>query len=81
MSLRVKYIQRAAPGTLFARQVGKTLPMALEGPPAEWDCKLLGAEVSEDGTRAELTFEVDGGAVPRQLLTANGLSIVDRPGA
>jgi hypothetical protein len=77
----IKYVQPAAPGEMFApdafaSQIGKTLPLSLEGDPTERDCKLVGATVSEDGTSVELTLEVDDLPAP-QTLAANGISLAE----
>jgi hypothetical protein len=77
---KVKFVQPAPPGEMFApdvfaSQIGKTVPLTLEGDPAERDCVVVGAAVSEDGTSVELTLEVDD--LPAlHTLDANGLSIV-----
>lgn len=79
---KVKYSQPAPPGErfapdAFASQIGKTVPLTLEGSPAERDCKVLGAEVSEDGTSVEMTFEVDADAFPPSVYAANSFSFAD----
>ena len=82
MTRKVKYTQPAPSGEVFApdafaSQVGKTIPLTLEGSPAERDCKLVAAEVSDDGTSVEFTLEVDDDAFPQSVYSVNGLSIAD----
>lgn len=69
MSQRIKVEQSAEPGTTFARdafdsQIGKTVPMNVEGRAVDGGCKLVGAEVADDGRSVSLTLEVPDGALP-----------------
>jgi hypothetical protein len=41
----------------FDSQIGKTIPLKIEGRQID-DCKILGAETSEDGTEVFLTLEL-----------------------
>jgi hypothetical protein len=61
----VQTIQRApehqqfAPGC-FDSQIGKTVPLKYEGRQID-NCKIVGAEVSGDGTEVALTVELPDG--------------------
>ena len=68
MTQRIKHTQSAGPGQVFApdvfdSQVGKTVPMNIEGRPVEGGCKIVGADVSGDGSSVQLTLEVPDGAL------------------
>lgn len=70
MSPRVAFTQPADPGTTFApdvfeSQIGRTVPMNIEGREIEEGCKILAAQVSDDGTSVELTVDVPDGSLPQ----------------
>jgi hypothetical protein len=58
----------------FDSQIGKTVPLKVEGEQID-NCKIVGAEVSSDGTEVRLTVEVPDGVIPQGSLS--GLSIAD----
>ncbi|WP_030248120.1 hypothetical protein [Streptomyces sp. NRRL S-455] len=69
MSRQVQFSQPADPGSRFApdvfdSQIGKTVPMNIEGQPIEGGCKIIAVEVAEDGASATFTAEVPDGALP-----------------
>lgn len=70
MAQRIEVEQPAEPGAQFARdafdgQVGKTVPMNIEGRAVEGGCTVVGAEVAEDGASVTLTLELPDGALPQ----------------
>jgi len=54
--------QQFAPGC-FDSQIGKTVPLKAEGQQID-NCKIVGAEVAEDGLSVTLTYEVPDGLFP-----------------
>jgi hypothetical protein len=59
----------------FDNQVGRMVPLEAEGQ-SIGNCKIVGAEVSSDGTEARLTLEIPDGVIP-QGSSLSGLSIAD----
>jgi hypothetical protein len=69
VSRQVQFNQPAGPESRFApdafdSQIGKTVPMNIEGQPIEGGCKILAVEVADDGTSATFTAEVPDGTLP-----------------
>lgn len=82
MTQLIKYVQSADPGQSFApdafdSQVGKTAPMNIGGRPVEGGCKVVGADVSENGSSMELTLEVPDGVLPQGSVTPGDFSIAE----
>jgi len=82
MTRKVKYVQPAPSGgtfapDAFAHQIGRTLPLTLEGSSAERDCVLVAAQVSGDGQSVEFTLEVDDDAFPSSAYQANGFGFAE----
>lgn len=82
MTQRMRYTRPAPSGQIFApdsfaSQVGKTVPLTLEGSPLERDCRVVEAVVSESGTSVELTVDVDADIFPPEVFSANGFRVVE----
>lgn len=69
----VKAVQQApehhafAPGA-FDSQIGETFPLTVEGRQID-NCKVVAAEVAEDGASVTLTLEVPDGLFPAPLVS------------
>lgn len=71
----VKVVQEAPahhtfPPGAFDSQIGETFPLTVEGRRID-NCKVVSAEVSEDGSSATLTFEVPDGILPAHPLSVS----------
>lgn len=69
----VKVVQQAPEHHTFApdvfdSQIGKTVPLAVEGRQID-NCKVVAAEVAEDGASVTLTVEVPDGPFPAPPVT------------
>lgn len=72
MSQRIEVEQPAEPGTTFAldafdSQIGRTVPMNIAGRAVDGGCKVVAAEVADDGRSVSLTLEVPDGALPQPV--------------
>lgn len=68
--------QQFAPDA-FDTQIGKTVPLNYEGH-GTYNCKIVGAEVAEDGSQVTLTVELpDDVQLPGSSSFLSGLSIAD----
>lgn len=79
MSPRIQVEQPASDGSTFApdafaSQIGKTVRLNIEGAPAS-ECKVVAAEVAEDGASVVLTLEVPDDVMPAVSLPADGFSL------
>ena len=73
MTQRVSTSETAAHGELFAHdafesQVGRTVPLRIEGSPDAAEATVVAAEVSDDGTAVTLTLDVPDGMIPAPTL-------------
>lgn len=59
--------QQFAPGC-FDSQIGKTVPLKGDGQQIG-NCKIVGAEVAEDGLSVTLTYEVPDGLFPAPAMS------------
>ena len=80
MTNRVSSSQSAGPGERFAHnafdsQVGRTVPLRVEGSPDTTQATLIGADVSDDGTSVTFTFDVPDGVIPPPTLESLSLSV------
>lgn len=80
MTQRLSYTQSSAPGERFAPdafdgQIGKVVPMNIEGRPVEGGCTVVGASVADDGRSVQLTLEVPDGVLPSQVTEPGGFSV------
>lgn len=69
MTQRLSISEPAAPGEQFAHnafdsQVGRTVPLRIEGAPDAAEATVVAAEVSDDGTAVTLTLDVPDGLIP-----------------
>lgn len=79
MTQHLSIQQPAAPGERFAHdafdsQVGRTVPLHIEGSPDAAEATVVAAEVSDDGTAVKLTLDVPDGLIPQPTLGSFSLS-------
>lgn len=80
MTQRIEVEQPAEPGATFAPdafagQIGKTVPLTIEGRAADGGCKVVGAQVADDGSSVSLTLEVADDALPQPTITPGSFSL------
>jgi hypothetical protein len=71
--------QYAPSGEVFAHdafddQVGRTVPLRVEGSPDVAQATVIAAEVSDDGTSVAFTFNIPDGTIPSVTLGSVSLS-------
>ena len=59
----------------FDSQIGQTVPLKVDGQQID-NCKIVGAEVSVDGSEVRLTLEIPDDVIPQGDFLS-GLSIAD----
>jgi hypothetical protein len=62
-------MQTAQPGERFASdsfdgQIGRTVPLRVDGSPQEADATVIAAQVSDDGTSVDLTLDIPAAVLP-----------------
>ena len=65
MSTQIKTYQPAAPGEVFApdafeSEIGRRIPMTVEGRASNMVALVIGADVAEDGSGVLFKMEIDG---------------------
>ena len=65
MSTKIKTYQPAAPGEVFAldafdSQIGRIVPVTVEGRPSPMRATVVAVEVKADGSGVQFTLDVEG---------------------